>query len=84
MGQMLTRASRRLPAEPHCYFGDTHLHTSYWADAGMAGAVVGPEEAYRFARGEDAKWNHGKPVKLVRPLDFLVIADHAKSSDSRQ
>ena len=32
------------------YFGDTHLHTSYSADAGMAGAIVGPEDAYRSAR----------------------------------
>jgi hypothetical protein len=29
------------------FFGDTHLHTSYSADAGMAGAFVGPEDAYR-------------------------------------
>ena len=61
------------------YFGDTHLHTSYSADAGMAGAIVGPEEAYRFARGEEIKSNTGLPVKLARPLDFLVIADHAEN-----
>ena len=34
------------------FFGDTHLHTSYSADAGMIGNTLGPEEAYRFARGE--------------------------------
>ena len=61
------------------YFGDTHLHTSYSADAGMAGAIVGPEEAYRFARGEEVKSNSGLRVKLQRPLDFLVIADHAEN-----
>ena len=61
------------------FFGDTHLHTSYSADAGMAGAIVGPEEAYRFARGEEVKSNSGLPVKLQRPLDFLVIADHAEN-----
>jgi hypothetical protein len=61
------------------YFGDTHLHTAYSADAGMAGAIVGPEEAYRFARGEEIKSNTGLPVKLARPLDFLVIADHAEN-----
>lgn len=61
------------------YFGDTHLHTAYSADAGMAGAIVGPEEAYRFARGEEIKSNTGLPVKLQRPLDFLVIADHAEN-----
>jgi Protein of unknown function (DUF3604) len=61
------------------YFGDTHLHTSYSADAGMAGAIVGPEEAYRFARGEQITSNTGLPVQLQRPLDFLVIADHAEN-----
>ena len=33
------------------YFGDTHLHTSYSADAGMAGAIFGRDDAYGFARG---------------------------------
>jgi hypothetical protein len=61
------------------YFGDTHLHTAYSADAGMVGAIVGPEEAYRFARGEEVMSNSGLPVKLERPLDFLVIADHAEN-----
>ena len=61
------------------YFGDTHLHTSYSADAGMAGAIVGPEQAYRFARGEEVTSNSGLPVKLARPLDFLVVADHAEN-----
>ena len=61
------------------YFGDTHLHTSYSADAGMAGAFVGPEEAYRFALGEQITSNTGLPAQLARPLDFLVIADHAEN-----
>jgi len=61
------------------FFGDTHLHTSYSADAGMVGAVLGPEEAYRFARGEEVKSNQGIPAKLKRPLDFLVVADHAEN-----
>jgi hypothetical protein len=60
-------------------FGDTHLHTSYSTDAGMVGAILGPEEAYRFARGERITSNHGLPVQLKRPLDFLVIADHAEN-----
>lgn len=61
------------------FYGDTHLHTSYSADAGMAGAIVGPEDAYRFALGEEIKSNSGLPVKLERPLDFLVIADHSEN-----
>ena len=61
------------------YWGDTHLHTSYSTDAGMIGAVLGPEEAYRFARGEAMKSNHGAPVQLQRPYDFLVVSDHAEN-----
>jgi hypothetical protein len=55
------------------YFGDTHLHTSYSTDAGMIGNTLGPEEAYRFARGEEVKSSSGLPAKLQRPLDFLVV-----------
>jgi hypothetical protein len=69
--------AKNYPDRP--YFGDTHLHTSYSTDAGMVGAIVGPEEAYRFARGETVTSNSGLPAKLQRPLDFLVIADHAEN-----
>lgn len=61
------------------YFGDTHLHTSYSTDAGMIGNTLGPEEAYRFARGEAVKSSSGIPAKLQRPLDFLVVADHSEN-----
>jgi len=58
-------------------FGDTHLHTSFSMDAGAFGARLGPRDAYRFARGEEIRSNTGQPVKLSRPLDFLVVADHS-------
>jgi hypothetical protein len=61
------------------YWGDTHLHTSYSTDAGMMGNRLGPEEAYRFALGEEVTSSHGMRVRLIRPLDFLVIADHAEN-----
>jgi hypothetical protein len=70
------------PAEEfpnNVYFGDTHLHTAYSTDAGMVGAILTPEDAFRFARGEQVTSNHGLPVKLIRPLDFLVVADHAEN-----
>ena len=35
------------------FWGDTHLHTSYSMDAGAFGNRLGPEAAYRFARGEE-------------------------------
>ena len=61
------------------YWGDTHLHTSYSTDAGMMGNTLGPEEAYRFARGEEVLTSHGLRVRLIRPLDFLVVSDHAEN-----
>jgi len=61
------------------YWGDTHLHTSYSTDAGMFGNTLGPEEAYRFARGEEVLTPHGLRTRLIRPLDFLVVSDHAEN-----
>ncbi len=68
-------AGRNYPTRP--LFGDTHLHTSYSMDAGAFGARLTPSDAYRFARGEELISNTGQPVKLSRPLDFLVVADHS-------
>jgi hypothetical protein len=60
-------------------FGDTHLHTSWSGDAGMGGATLGPEEAYRFTMGEEVMSHLGLRAKLHRPLDFVVVADHAEN-----
>jgi hypothetical protein len=46
-------------------------------DAGAFGARLGPADAYRFARGEEVVSSTGQRVKLARPLDFLVVADHS-------
>ncbi len=61
------------------FFGDTHLHTSWSTDAGMAGASLGPDVAYRVSRGEEVTSHLGWKVKLNRPLDFIVVADHAEN-----
>ena len=68
-------AGRAFPTRP--YFGDTHLHTSFSMDAGAFGARLTPRDAYRFARGEQVTSSSGQLVKLSRPLDFLVVADHS-------
>jgi hypothetical protein len=60
-------------------FGDTHLHTSYSADAGLVGATTTPDDAYRFAKGEEVISSNGIPARLRRPLDFLVVTDHAEN-----
>jgi hypothetical protein len=59
------------------YWGDTHLHTSNSIDAFGFGVRLGPEEALRFASGEEVTASSGIKAKLDRPLDFLVIADHS-------
>jgi len=59
------------------YFGDTHLHTDISMDAGAFGNRLGLDPAYRFARGEQVESTRGGPVRLSRPLDFLVVADHS-------
>jgi hypothetical protein len=61
----------------HIYWGDSHLHTGLSLDAGLFGNTLGPDEAWRFARGEEVRSSTGLPVKLARPLDWMVLADHS-------
>ena len=61
------------------YWGDTHLHTTNSHDAVMSGVRLDPEQAYRFALGEEVVSSSGINARLIRPLDFLVIADHASA-----
>ncbi|MGH1373469.1 MAG: DUF3604 domain-containing protein [Cellvibrionaceae bacterium] len=62
------------------YWGDTHLHSNVSPDAFLFGnRTVTPDQAYRFAKGMPVvnAGNQGR-FQLRRPLDFLVIADHAE------
>ena len=59
------------------FWGETHLHTSFSMDAGAFGARLTPEDAYRFARGEEVTASTNQRARLSRPLDFLVVADHS-------
>ena len=61
------------------YWGDTHLHSSLSADAFGLGVSLGPEAAFRFATGETVTTSGGLQARLSRPLDFMVLADHAES-----
>jgi hypothetical protein len=63
-------------------WGDTHLHTANSLDAAAFGNTLGPEPAYRFARGEEVVSSSGQAARLSRPLDFLVVADHAEGLGS--
>ncbi len=68
-------AGRRYPERP--YFGDQHVHTAWSVDAGGTGTTLTPEEATRFARGEEVVSTSGQPVKLGQPLDWVAITDHS-------
>jgi len=61
------------------YWGDTHLHTSLSFDAyGDGNTKMGSDAAYDFARGKVINGHDGVPVRISRPIDFIVIADHAE------
>ena len=62
------------------YWGDTHLHSNQSLDAyGVGNRTLGPDDAYRFAKGDTVTAQSGQAVRLSRPLDFLVVADHAEN-----
>ncbi|MEZ4281520.1 MAG: DUF3604 domain-containing protein [Myxococcota bacterium] len=61
------------------FWGDTHVHSSWSPDANAGGNTqIDPDAAYRFAKGETVVGHNGEPVRLRRPLDFLVVADHSE------
>jgi hypothetical protein len=66
--------------ETRLYWGDTHLHTSNSIDAFMTGNInADPDTAYRFARGLPVLHPALRTrVRILRPLDFLVVSDHAE------
>ncbi|MEE2785916.1 MAG: DUF3604 domain-containing protein, partial [Myxococcota bacterium] len=68
-------------------FGDLHVHTSFSFDSyGLRNPRSGPDEAYRYARGEPITippYNEDgsstrPPIQLRRPLDFTAVTDHAE------
>ena len=59
------------------YFGEEHLHTSYSLDAYIGGARLTPDDAYRFAEGQEVTI-HGDKHSIGRPLDWAAVTDHAE------
>ena len=64
------------------YFGDTHHHTANSGDAFMNGNRLSPDDAYRFARGEQVVSSSGISVKLARPLGGIA-GSHADQGQQR-
>ena len=65
---------------PHrVYWGDLHLHSRYSFDSYSFGNDnLSADDAYRFARGAKIMGHTGVEAQLARPLDFLLVSDHAE------
>ena len=61
------------------YWGDTHQHTQNSADAYTYGnRNLSPRDAFRYAQGAVIVAHNGMKTQIKRPLDFLVVSDHAE------
>jgi hypothetical protein len=80
MTATLVCAGQAMAAESVLLWGDTHVHTSNSVDAWAYGnTTADPDTAYRFARGLPVLHPRtGARIRIDRPLDFLVVADHAE------
>jgi hypothetical protein len=66
------------------FFGELHVHSTLSMDAWLADVRNGPDETYRFGKGEevllpplDAEGRGTRPARLERALDFVALTDHA-------
>lgn len=60
-------------------WGDLHLHSNLSFDAFSFGTrMLSPDDAFSFAQGQALQSNSGLTAKLQRPLDFLMVSDHAE------
>jgi len=65
----------------NAYFGAVHVHTSYSFDAFTNGAITMPDDAYKWAQGQPIPASKLAPdakIKIVTPLDFYAVSDHAE------
>ena len=68
-------AGRNFPTRP--LWGEIHLHTSWSGDAVAGGTRIGPDEALQYAKGAQITSSTGVDVKLSRPYDYMMVADHS-------
>ena len=66
-------------------FGDLHVHTRYSFDAAANSTGATPEDAHRYAKGQEIPFfpldEDGMAIgraKIDRPLDFLAVTDHGE------
>ena len=67
------------PANRQVYFGEQHLHTTNSPDAFAFGTRNGPDDAYRFCKGEAIKKSTtGEMIQKATPYDWCAVTDHAE------
>ncbi len=67
------------PADRQLFFGEQHLHSSWSPDAYAAGTRQKPEDAYRWALGEEVTLSTtGEKIKKDTPYDFVALTDHSE------
>jgi hypothetical protein len=56
------------------------VHTAWSLDAFVLAALNGPDEAFRFAKGEPARssLNNTEETQISRPLDFAAVTEDAE------
>ncbi len=60
-------------------WGDLHVHSNLSFDAFSFGnRSLDPDQAYSFASGLPVQSSGGLMATLQRPLDFLMVSDHAE------
>ena len=66
------------------FWGELHVHSTLSMDAWLWDVRNGPDETYRFGKGEeillpplDVEGRGTRPARLERPLDFVALTDHA-------
>ncbi|MBA5777535.1 DUF3604 domain-containing protein [Stappia sp. F7233] len=72
-------ASQGSPADRKAFFGEQHIHTSWSVDAWLFGNhLTGPDDAYRYARGEVIRHPLGYDITIDKPLDWMGVTDHSE------
>ncbi len=80
-------ARRCLDRDPErrAFFGALHVHTAFSFDSSSWDVRNTPDDAYRFARGEelrlpplDAAGAGTRGIRLPTPLDFAAVTDHSE------
>ena len=66
------------PVKRNPYFGQTHQHTGWSFDANIYNVQLGPENAFKHARGDKVSHPWGYFAQLKVPLDFMVVSDHGE------